>query len=163
MLGTRSSQLLTLQTEVAARSRTAVGAPDVPSGRRFAERCPNGRFPIRKRPLRVAPMNGRSWPIPAIGAQASRMTARGHNRRPFAHPSKPSALGSQADEIEAKAGIPIAGKLFPLKVRIFRPELGKSFPHGCPIARPPGPVSDVAPYHRDQNGTHRKICRNWDP
>jgi hypothetical protein len=30
--------------------------------RRFEERCPNGRYLIRKRPLRMAPMNGRFWP-----------------------------------------------------------------------------------------------------
>ncbi len=36
-------------------------------------RCelPNGRFFIRKQPLRVAPMNGRFWPIPAVGIQSS--------------------------------------------------------------------------------------------
>ncbi len=36
------------------------------SNRPFAERRPNGRFLIRKQPLRVAPMNGRFWPIPAV-------------------------------------------------------------------------------------------------
>ncbi len=45
--------------------------------RSFAERRPNGRFPIRKRPLRVAPRNDRFWPIPAVGTRASRMTAGG--------------------------------------------------------------------------------------
>jgi hypothetical protein len=29
----------------------------------FEQRCSNGRFPIRKRPLRMALLNGRSWPI----------------------------------------------------------------------------------------------------
>ncbi len=32
---------------------------DMGQNRRFEERYPNGRFLIRKRPLRVAPMNGR--------------------------------------------------------------------------------------------------------
>ncbi len=32
------------------------------------ERCPNDRFPIRKRPLREVPVNGRSWPNTAVGA-----------------------------------------------------------------------------------------------
>jgi hypothetical protein len=30
--------------------------------RRFEERCPNGRFLIRKRPLREVPVNDRFWP-----------------------------------------------------------------------------------------------------
>jgi hypothetical protein len=34
--------------------------------RRFEERYPNGRFLIRKRPLQVAPMNGRFWPKAAV-------------------------------------------------------------------------------------------------
>jgi len=36
--------------------------------RPIAERCPNDRFPIYKRPLQVAPTNGCFWPKPAIGA-----------------------------------------------------------------------------------------------
>jgi len=46
--------------------------------RPFAERRPNGHFLIRKRPLRMAPTNGRFWPKAAVGARAGRMTARGH-------------------------------------------------------------------------------------
>ena len=32
----------------------------------IGERCPNGRFPICKQPLRGAPKNGRSWPKAAV-------------------------------------------------------------------------------------------------
>ncbi len=42
--------------------------------RRFEERCPNDRFLIRKRPLRVAPMNGRFWPMAAVALKSSRMS-----------------------------------------------------------------------------------------
>jgi hypothetical protein len=34
--------------------------------RPFAERRPNGHFLIRKRPLRMAPVNGRFWPKAAV-------------------------------------------------------------------------------------------------
>jgi hypothetical protein len=34
---------------------------------RFDERCPNGRFLIRKRSLRMVPRNVCSWPILAVG------------------------------------------------------------------------------------------------
>ena len=33
---------------------------------RFEERCPNGCFLVHKRPLREAPVNGRSWPKVAL-------------------------------------------------------------------------------------------------
>ena len=47
------------------------------------EACwPNDCFLIRKRPLRQAPVNGRLWPNPAIGARTGRVTARGQQRKP---------------------------------------------------------------------------------
>ena len=48
--------------------------------RPFAERRPNHRFLICKRPLREVSVNGRFWPNPAIGARASRMSAVGQKR-----------------------------------------------------------------------------------
>ena len=48
--------------------------------RRFEERYPNGRFLIRKQPLRMVPINGRFWPNPAVGARVSRMTQMGQTR-----------------------------------------------------------------------------------
>ncbi len=56
--------------------------------RPFAERRPNGRFLIRKRPLRVAPMNGRFWPIPAV-----RQSERLRSGLGVLVPSKSTAFG----------------------------------------------------------------------
>ncbi len=48
--------------------------------RPFAERRPNGRFLIRKRPLREAPANGRFWPKAAVALKPSRMSELGQLR-----------------------------------------------------------------------------------
>jgi hypothetical protein len=37
--------------------------------RKYDACWPNDRFPIRKRPLREAPVNDRFWPIPAVAAE----------------------------------------------------------------------------------------------
>jgi hypothetical protein len=53
---------------------------DMDQDQRVEERCPNDRFPIRKRPLRVAPTNDRYWPIPAVPIQSSPMSELGQQR-----------------------------------------------------------------------------------
>ena len=47
---------------------------DMDQDQRVEERCPNDRFPIRKRPLRVAPTNDRYWPESAVGAAETVLT-----------------------------------------------------------------------------------------
>jgi hypothetical protein len=58
-----------LDTAKEAGARRLVSMTAVGQYRRFRERCANDRFLIRKRPLRVAPTNGRLWPISAVGGE----------------------------------------------------------------------------------------------
>ncbi len=48
--------------------------------RKYYACWPNDCFLIRKRPLRMAPMNGRFWPKAAVALKPSRMSELGQER-----------------------------------------------------------------------------------
>ena len=75
--------------------------------RRFQERRPNGRFLIRKRPLRVAPRNDRYWPKAAVALKPSRMSELGQHAT-FAGVPATSEVGGKADEIGTITDMPAA-------------------------------------------------------
>jgi len=62
---------------------SAVVSAEVGQNRRFGERGPNGRFPMRERSLQEVITNDRSWPVSALGAPGRPMTGMGQNQ-PFA-------------------------------------------------------------------------------